>query len=174
MEDSLMPMNIEKALEIVITLASENALDDCQVDDDPEILSPMKKEQDEAIKLVNGFLYSGRRIPFRIGSDLLPGFSKLIEEMGELNQVIGKIQGLGHMGEHWDGAGRLDRRLQKEIADVRAAIAFIERKNLILPDIGRENRKLARFEKWHDNIQAGRDPNEGVEYDEDEHDPTRT
>lgn len=39
-----------------------------------------------------------------------PGLNKLVEENGEAQTVIGKIQGLGHMGDHWDGRRAFERK----------------------------------------------------------------
>ena len=110
-----------------------------------------------------------RDVPFRIGSDHCPGFSKFIEETGEANQVIGKVQGLGHFGIHWDGQN-LEVSLEKELGDVLASIDFlVERNHLNRHSIKRRRElKKARFDQWHENIQAGRDPNDGVTYGEDE------
>lgn len=98
---------------------------------------------------------------YAIGADVLPGLSKLIEEAGELGQVAGKIIGLGHIGEHWDGT-ILKHRLEEEAADVQAAILFFSKHaGLSYPEImTRTGKKLALFERWHSNIQAGRDPND--------------
>ena len=100
-----------------------------------------------------------------IGSDHLPGLSKYVEESGEANQVIGKIQGMGYLGEHWDGKGGLERRLEDEFADVIAAIAYISQKNGLDLDRmqARTDKKLRKFFRWHDNIQAGRQPNDDGE-----------
>lgn len=102
--------------------------------------------------------------PFCIGSDHLPGFSKLIEEMGETHQVIGKIMGKGDMGVHWDGQALKDS-LEEELADVVAAINFvIDHNGLDFKAIKKRGRKkLDKFNRWHDNIQAGLDPNHGKE-----------
>lgn len=62
--------------------------------------------------------------PFSIGSSLWPGVSKLIEEMGELGQALGKLMATFGAAEHWDGTN-LDRRIEEEMADVLAAIAFV-------------------------------------------------
>lgn len=67
--------------------------------------------------------------PYSIGSDTLPGLAKLAEEIGELQQVIGKIMGIGHVGQHWDGLN-LTEKLVEEIADVRAAVQFFVMQNL--------------------------------------------
>ena len=85
--------------------------------------------------------------PFSIGSIIWPGASKVIEEAGELIQVLGKLIGTHGAIEHYDGT-RLDHRLVEEVADLHAALKFfIETNNLTVRD--RANRKLALFRKWH-------------------------
>jgi NTP pyrophosphatase (non-canonical NTP hydrolase) len=90
---------------------------------------------------------------FSIGSKVWTGTSKLIEELGELQQVLGKL--IGSHGEiaHYDGSD-LEVRLVEEIADVQAAIAFFVRHNLDtngarVTMLGRTAEKLERFEQWH-------------------------
>lgn len=87
---------------------------------------------------------------YAIGSQHWPGFSKLIEEMGELQQVLGKIIATNGDTDHWDGTD-LQQRLIEELADTWAAIAFFMSINLLpLDQIGERMRdKLATFHKWH-------------------------
>lgn len=101
---------------------------------------------------------------FSIGSKVWPGTSKLIEEMGELQQVLGKLIATHGDAEHWDGLDLLDR-LHEEIADVQAALVFFAETNGL--DLGRiaerETTKLARFIGWHDEgdpppVRASGDP----------------
>lgn len=103
-----------------------------------------------------------REVPFGIGSDSMPGFSKLIEESGETLQEIGKIIGTVSLGDHWDGKGKLKTRLEDEIADTLAAQMFVAKHNgLDTQRIDKRSlKKLEKFERWHRNIQAGRDPND--------------
>lgn len=90
---------------------------------------------------------------FAIGDQEWPGISKLVEELGELGQVCGKLMGTGGKIEHWDGEGNLDRRLLNEMADVAAAIEFVLKRNLTMYDLhtfhGRREQKLALFDQWH-------------------------
>jgi hypothetical protein len=90
---------------------------------------------------------------FSIGSKVWPGLSKLVEEMGELQQVLGKLVGTGGKVNHWDGTNLHDR-LKEEIADVQAALAFFVVKNFTTKDdleIGlRGHDKVDLFCKWHD------------------------
>lgn len=90
--------------------------------------------------------------PYSIGSDLWPGTSKLLEEMGELNQVLGKLMGVGgdtHQ-THWDGTD-LRERLHEELADVSAALQFFILTNELDLNIilDRTVQKRRLFETWH-------------------------
>jgi len=52
------------------------------------------------------------------------GLAKLVEEIGELSQVAGKK--IAYMtGDHPDGKGDLNLRIQNEVGDVIAAIRFV-------------------------------------------------
>lgn len=53
------------------------------------------------------------------------GVAKLIEECGELIQVLGKKLAYWDTDEHPDGAGSLNTRIEDEMADVRAAIVMV-------------------------------------------------
>ncbi len=89
---------------------------------------------------------------FSIGSPVWPGTSKLIEEMGELHQVLGKLIAVhGDAEIHW--SGNLLEKLVEEIGDVLAAAVFFRKKNMTVDEgIAIDKRfafKLALFEKWH-------------------------
>jgi NTP pyrophosphatase (non-canonical NTP hydrolase) len=90
---------------------------------------------------------------FSIGSRVWPGTSKLLEEMGELQQVIGKLIAVAGSAQHWDGD--LRAKLVDELADVTAALRFFGTENLTLDEIKRFSErvdmKLARFREWHQN-----------------------
>lgn len=77
------------------------------------------------------------------------GIWKLMEEMGELSQLLGKI-GPFPLGKHPDGKGDLRIRMADEIADVYAALDyFVETNNFNDEFIqGRRAVKLAQFRKW--------------------------
>jgi hypothetical protein len=89
---------------------------------------------------------------FSLGSEVWPGTSKLLEEMGELQQVLGKLIAVAGSTEHWDGD--LKPRLVEELADVAAAMKFFIHENLEeeerLVMIVRAEEKLALFRKWHE------------------------
>ena len=79
------------------------------------------------------------------------GVAKLIEECGELTQVLAKKLAYWHTDEHPDGAGSLNRRIEEEMGDVVAAIAFVVK---YLPGLSAEavdaraQAKFQLFEKW--------------------------
>lgn len=88
--------------------------------------------------------------PYSIGSDRWPGLAKLAEECGEVIQVIGKIIAANGESAHWDGSD-LRERLEDEIADMRAAAAFLIEYSGLDRDrvISRATDKQAMFEHWH-------------------------
>lgn len=87
---------------------------------------------------------------FSIGSHVWPGLSKLVEELGELSQVSGKLIGTGGIVEHWDGSN-LRVRFEEEMADVIAAVLFFATQNgFDLNRIkARAAKKLAQYRVWH-------------------------
>jgi NTP pyrophosphatase (non-canonical NTP hydrolase) len=84
-----------------------------------------------------------------IGQPIWPGLAKLLEETGELQQVIGKLAAYPD-GAHPDGTN-LTERLHDELADVMAACDFV----VMVNPLDRERietrraRKRARFLGWH-------------------------
>ena len=88
--------------------------------------------------------------PYSIGSNVWAGLSKLIEEMGEAGQVVGKLIATSGETAHWDGTD-LRQRLSEETADVAAAIDFVTAINGLDTHEWRERRreKAAQFLKWH-------------------------
>lgn len=89
--------------------------------------------------------------PYSIGSTVWPGLSKLIEEMGECQQVAGKLIATGGEPQHWDGTD-LRERLTEEIADALAACRFVAEANgLDIQAIdARARKKVELFRKWHE------------------------
>jgi NTP pyrophosphatase (non-canonical NTP hydrolase) len=87
---------------------------------------------------------------FAIGSKTWPGISKLVEELGEVAQVAGKLIATGGRPAHWDGTN-LRVRLEDELADLEAAIAFVIQRNGLDADRIAERReaKLRLFREWH-------------------------
>lgn len=88
---------------------------------------------------------------FSIGGKLWPGTSKLVEEMGEVGQVLGKLIGSHGVVEHYDGSNLRDK-LVEELGDLLAAIAFFGEQNLTAEEkeriTERTEKKYARFEQW--------------------------
>lgn len=89
---------------------------------------------------------------YSIGSTHWPGTSKLIEELGELHQVLGKLIAVnGDAEHHWSGNLRL--KLVDELADVVAAARFFTAENMTTEEVRliaeRVEHKLATFRKWH-------------------------
>lgn len=86
---------------------------------------------------------------YGIGSDHFPGMSKLLEEMGELQQVLGKIMGSNGL-DHWDGD--LEGVLLDEISDVMAAIGFFVVQNGLQRGylMARAEEKKKLFTLWHE------------------------
>jgi hypothetical protein len=112
---------------------------------------------------------------FSIGSKVWPGTSKLLEEMGELQQMLGKLIAVAGSTEHWDGD--LRPRLLEEIADVSAALGFFVEQNLAGAEedamADRITEKLMLFRKWHKEhtkpeevFGDGRGLNDGFDLDE--------
>jgi hypothetical protein len=76
------------------------------------------------------------------------GVAKLIEECGELQQVLGKRLACWDQDEHWDGSD-LRRRMVEEMGDVMAAIQFVGERWGIFPEVqDRAFQKLDLFESW--------------------------
>jgi hypothetical protein len=96
-------------------------------------------------------LEAGNSGDFSIGSDVWPGAAKLLEEMGELTQALGKLIATAGRTDHWDGSD-LRVRLIEEMADVRAALAFFQGKNFTAADDDRIANRYAEksrlFHEW--------------------------
>ena len=89
---------------------------------------------------------------FDIGSRKWAGLTKIVEETGELNQVIGKLMGNRGENKHFDGSD-LHENLWKEIADVYAALDFVLQMNDSLSEVDiieRIDKKYKKFCKWHE------------------------
>lgn len=81
---------------------------------------------------------------FSIGSTVWPGTSKLIEEMGELQQVLGKLMASHGDTAHW--SGNLREKLVEEIGDVLAAVSFFRGMNLTVEESRLIEKRLQ--DKW--------------------------
>lgn len=85
------------------------------------------------------------------------GLAKLLEELGELSQVAAKRLAYFHTSTHPDGAGDLNERMEAEMADVAAAMAFVQQQfglNVQAID-SRAYAKLELFQQWHADADNG-------------------
>ena len=89
---------------------------------------------------------------FAMATKVWPGTAKLIEEMGELQQVLGKLIMTSGDTEHW--SEDLRPKLVEELADVMAALRFFNLENLSRAEQEsvwvRYNDKLELFREWRD------------------------
>lgn len=92
---------------------------------------------------------------YSLGSDKWAGLSKLIEEMGEVQQVAGKLIATNGEPDHWDGSD-LRQRLTGELADLAAAIIFFTEANGLDTAQFHERRakKCKTFGVWHQEQKA--------------------
>lgn len=89
---------------------------------------------------------------FYIGAESWAGTSKVIEESGEIGQVLGKLIGSNGDIHHFDGSN-LEDKMVEEIGDFYAALSFFVDKNLVhrADDIAeRVMKKIELFEQWHE------------------------
>lgn len=90
---------------------------------------------------------------FAIGDEQWPGTSKLIEESGEVLQVLGKLMGSRGSTDHWSGDLRVS--LVEEISDLEAALRFFVDHNLTDEEIDdfleRSDKKYLTYKEWHEN-----------------------
>lgn len=85
------------------------------------------------------------------------GFSKLVEELGELLQAVGKYQAYPD-GPHPDGGPPLTVRIEEEMGDVLAAIRLVcgAHESISLERVeDRAALKLEKFEQWHYGATSG-------------------
>lgn len=94
--------------------------------------------------------------PYSIGGQPWPGLSKLIEECGEVQQIAGKIIGVGGEHFHYDGTNLADR-LEEELGDMLAAVEFVIQKNALARKMieERTKRKLEVFRRWDEGVRRG-------------------
>lgn len=96
---------------------------------------------------------NGATVAFDIGSDRWPATAKVLEEAGELGQVLAKLIATGGQTDYFDGTD-LQARIIEEAGDLRAALAFFEQHNLTpqervkVATRAELNRRM--FEDWHD------------------------
>jgi hypothetical protein len=94
--------------------------------------------------------------PYCIGSDEWNGLSKLIEELGELQQVCGKLIGSQGESNHW--SGDLHAKFIEELGDVYASLDFFVDMNFS-PEVQKDIYKRAfikytTFCKWDHDVKA--------------------
>lgn len=75
------------------------------------------------------------------------GIFKVIEEMGELQQVLGKL-GPFPDGNHPGHDESLTSMLSDELADLNAALDWFMNRNGIELDVDRYIKKYERFDEW--------------------------
>ena len=80
-------------------------------------------------------------------TEVYKGIGKLIEEMGEVNQILGKLIPFPQ-GIHPDNKGNLKDRLADELADLEAAIRYIRDVNQIDARHSRYLQKYTLFWEW--------------------------
>lgn len=84
------------------------------------------------------------------------GLDKLVEEFGEVLQVVGKLKALdGNLDrEHWDGKGPMRERLQNELGDAVGAINFVIDKLGLDRDavLARSVEKQDLFAQWDKEV----------------------
>lgn len=92
--------------------------------------------------------------PYCIGSNEWNGLSKLIEELGELQQVCGKLIGSEGNLDHW--SGDLKDKFIEELGDVYAALEFFIAKNFNSYDMTRietqRHQKEELFIQWDKHV----------------------
>lgn len=102
----------------------------------PELIAIAKKQQSVTITVCER-------------EEKWQGICKLVEEQGELLQVIGKLMAFPD-GQHPDGQGDLTQRLEDELADVGAALQYFIDQNKLdqVIMLTRAKMKQALFENW--------------------------
>lgn len=100
-----------------------------------------------------GITMSDNAQDYGIGSDVWPGLAKLMEEMGELQQVLGKLMACSDTDAiYWDGTSLVPNILD-EAADVNAALHFFLHQNFTQQErnavMDRSLEKGQKFNLWH-------------------------
>lgn len=82
------------------------------------------------------------------------GVAKLIEECGELQQILGKKLAYWYTNEHPDGKNAtISDRMAEEMGDVMAAITFVAEQFKIGPIVAsRAESKYRLFQTWEAQI----------------------
>lgn len=89
---------------------------------------------------------------FAFGDSVWPGAAKVVEESGEVLQVLGKLLMTHGDPAHW--SGDLIPLIEEEIADLEAAISVFKTLNLDMLDVARMTSrtqiKIETYLDWHD------------------------
>lgn len=87
---------------------------------------------------------------FAIGDKEWPGLSKLVEECGEVIQIVGRLMQTRGEFRQWNKLD-LKTELENEIADLKAACMFVEDTCGLDFEriVERREEKLAKYRKWH-------------------------
>lgn len=115
-----------------------------------------------------------KETPYLIGSDKFAGVVKVIEEMTELGTELAKLMSQGRWKYLRDSRKTVKLTIEEEIADVEATLEFLKAKNRLDRKFieKRKKEKIKKFNRWHKNIQEGRDPNDNGEDDTGQHKPS--
>jgi NTP pyrophosphatase (non-canonical NTP hydrolase) len=88
---------------------------------------------------------------FGFGTESWPGAAKLLEEMGEVIQVLGKLIVNGGSTDYW-GDRDLHQLFIEELGDLQATLIFFREENFSLEDIrdmwARTDDKLTKYATW--------------------------
>jgi hypothetical protein len=97
---------------------------------------------------------------FAFGDETWPGLAKLVEECGEVVQVVGKLMMTHGSPAHW--SGDLRAQLIEELGDLDAAIDFVAAHCLTPAEqeavITRRISKTVKFVGWHEDFDADPPP----------------
>lgn len=81
----------------------------------------------------------------------LGGKAKIVEEAGEMLQIIGKILAFPYQDDHPDGKGSLKKRLEDELGDLLGSIRLVTALHGLdhARIHARSEEKFALFAHWH-------------------------
>ena len=100
------------------------------------------------------------RRSFAFGDENWPGLAKLVEECGEVVQVVGKLMMTHGDPAHW--SGDLRAMLVDEVADVCAASMFVMEHCFTDAEgrdcMERQRAKIRKFRGWHADMDADPPP----------------
>lgn len=87
----------------------------------------------------------------------LNGLLKLLEEIGELTQIVAKKLQFPHTDIHPDGKGSMRRRIEDEIADTAAASQYVI-ENMKLDENYIRQRAERKLRSFYEEYTQGDDP----------------